>query len=261
MLPPLPCRIISRATACAVMKAPVMLTCRRQTVSHVLELAAMRSVPVPAHAPAHTHLEHGVGILGRVLQRRRLLLDARRRNEPVELPLAVADALDDPVETLHVPDVDLPVMQRRPQFLGRPPLHPVEVRTRLAQAVQRIYRRSGLEQRFCLHEPEAAGGAGDEDDFVVEVELGKTLGRAEVGAGLGVVAEGRSFFPRRTGRTAAGDGRVALRRVVEVVCAAARQEEEGPAGEERGAAEGAGDGRAQEGGHDVGIAGLDSGME
>lgn len=46
----------------------------------------------------HVHFEHGVGVFGRVLQRRGFLLDAGRSNEAVQSAFGGGDGLDGFVE-------------------------------------------------------------------------------------------------------------------------------------------------------------------
>lgn len=59
------------------------------------------------------YFEHHVGILWTVFQRRRLLLNARRRNQPVQLPLRITDALHDLIQRRDIADVDLAVVKCR----------------------------------------------------------------------------------------------------------------------------------------------------
>lgn len=64
------------------------------------------------------NLEHGVAVLGRVLQCRGLLLDAGRGDQAVHAALGVGDVLDDAVEQFCVTHVDTTVMQFSAEILG-----------------------------------------------------------------------------------------------------------------------------------------------
>ena len=68
--------------------------------------------------PRHVDREHGVGVLGRVVERGRLLLDARRGQQPVQAALRVADRLDGLLQVRDVAHVDAPVVERRAEFFG-----------------------------------------------------------------------------------------------------------------------------------------------
>lgn len=67
---------------------------------------------------SNINLEHGVAVLGRVLQRRRLLLDTGRSDEAVHAALGVGDVLDDAVEQFCVTHVDAAVVQFCAEILG-----------------------------------------------------------------------------------------------------------------------------------------------
>lgn len=58
---------------------------------------------------SHVDLHHGVGVLGRVLQCGRLLLDARGGDEAVHASLDIGDFFNDGVEEFGVADVDAAV--------------------------------------------------------------------------------------------------------------------------------------------------------
>lgn len=58
---------------------------------------------------SHVDLHHGVGVLGRVLQGGRLLLDSSGGDEPVHASLGIGDFFDDAVEELRVADIDAAV--------------------------------------------------------------------------------------------------------------------------------------------------------
>lgn len=60
--------------------------------------------------PRHIHLQQPVRIVRRVLQRRRLLLHARRGDEPVQPPVRGRNRLDDLVEQACVADVNATVV-------------------------------------------------------------------------------------------------------------------------------------------------------
>lgn len=90
------------------------------------------------------YLKHGICVLCSVVQRRRLLLDSRCRNQAVEFTLGLGDVANDLVESWHIADVDLSIMQCgtlspirfRPQvsivkyltkLFGSPLLHAIKV--------------------------------------------------------------------------------------------------------------------------------------
>lgn len=58
---------------------------------------------------SHIDLHHGIGVLGRVLQCRRLLLDTGRGDEAVHASLDIGDFFNDGVEEFGVADVDAAV--------------------------------------------------------------------------------------------------------------------------------------------------------
>jgi hypothetical protein len=58
---------------------------------------------------SHIDLHHGVGVLGRVLQCGRLLLDTGSRDEAVHASLDIGDFFNDGVEEFRVADVDAAV--------------------------------------------------------------------------------------------------------------------------------------------------------
>lgn len=146
------------------------------------------SIPMPNHLlrnrlrrhhdPRDIDRKHPIRVLSRILQRRRLLLDPRRSNQAIHPTLRIRDCAHDLVQRRHIPHVNLPIMQRGPQLLSRPLLDAEEVRAGLRQAVQRVHGRARFEQRFGLHEPEAACRTCYEHDFVVQRELGKAFRRA-----------------------------------------------------------------------------------
>lgn len=104
-------------------------------------------------------LKHGVRVLGRVLQRRRLLLDTSRGNQAVQLALLLRNAPDDLVQALDISDVDLSVVEsvawarhalvvnrlpvgtepERTKLLGSLLLHAVEIRTWFCQPIQCVH--------------------------------------------------------------------------------------------------------------------------
>lgn len=154
-------------------------------------------------------LEHSVGILGRVLEGRRLLLDARGRYEAVQAALGVGDLLDDVVEQLRVTHVDPTVVQRSAQLLSSTLLDAVEVgglrNQRLAnntlrdnvggreidmyrflQTVECVDLGARLQQSLRLRQTEAPRGTRDQDDLVREGELGQP----SLGAHGGLVVGG-----------------------------------------------------------------------
>ena len=55
--------------------------------------------------------EHHVGVCLGVVERGSLLLDAGGGDQAVQSPLRIADALDDLVQALYVPHVDLAVVE------------------------------------------------------------------------------------------------------------------------------------------------------
>ena len=57
------------------------------------------------------HFEHHVGILGRVFQSGRLLLDASRCYQPIQFPLGLRDVVDHLVQLGHISNIDLPVVK------------------------------------------------------------------------------------------------------------------------------------------------------
>lgn len=67
---------------------------------------------------SHIDLEHGVAVLGRILQGRSLLLNTRRSNQTVHTALSVGDRLDHAVEQFRVTHIDATVVQLRAEFLG-----------------------------------------------------------------------------------------------------------------------------------------------
>lgn len=83
--------------------------------------------------------EHGVGVLCGVLERTGFLLNASGGHQPIHPALLVRDALDKLVEARHIADVDLAVVQRRAQLVGRAALDAVEVFGWLGQSVQTVY--------------------------------------------------------------------------------------------------------------------------
>jgi len=105
ILPPLPHRIISLATAWAVMKTPVMFTyhLRRQNTSTIDINASDHGSP--------THLKHSISIFRGVVQCRRLLLYPRRRNQPIELSVRFTDTPHNLVQLRDIADVDLTVVE------------------------------------------------------------------------------------------------------------------------------------------------------
>lgn len=58
----------------------------------------------------HVDLEHGVAVLGRVLQSWSFLLDTRRSHQAVHAALSVGDGFDHAVEQLSVPHIDATVV-------------------------------------------------------------------------------------------------------------------------------------------------------
>ena len=63
-------------------------------------------------------LEHGVAVLGRVLERRGLLLDPGGGHQAIHAALGVGNALDAAVQQLGVTHIDAAVLQLRAQLLG-----------------------------------------------------------------------------------------------------------------------------------------------
>lgn len=63
-------------------------------------------------------LEHSVAVLGRVLQRRSLLLNSSSRNKTVHAALGVGDILNDAVEQFCVTHINAAVVQFRAEILG-----------------------------------------------------------------------------------------------------------------------------------------------
>jgi hypothetical protein len=159
MLPPLPQRIISFATAWAVMNTP-------GNCSQHLQMAYSG----PSSITSNIDLEHHVGVRLCVIKSRSLLLDTGCGDQTIESALCVTNALDNRVEALHVSDVDLAVVesvacakyvssrqlkqskQMKPtKLFSSSLLHSVEVRTRLWQPIECIHRRASLEQCLSLH--------------------------------------------------------------------------------------------------------------
>ena len=105
MLPPLPQRIISFATAWAVMKTPVnlrlakLLSCLRSTYLKWTELTS------------NVDLEHHVRICLRIIEGRSFLLNAGCGDEAVQPALRFTNALDHCVQALHVSNIDLAVVK------------------------------------------------------------------------------------------------------------------------------------------------------
>lgn len=62
--------------------------------------------------------EHGVAVLGRVLQSRGLLLDTGSRDQAIHATFGVGDVVDDAVEQLGVTDVNAAVVQFCAEILG-----------------------------------------------------------------------------------------------------------------------------------------------
>ena len=55
--------------------------------------------------------EHGIGILGAVVERGRLLLDTRRRDYAIEVAVGLGNVADDLVQLGYVANVDLAVVE------------------------------------------------------------------------------------------------------------------------------------------------------
>lgn len=68
-------------------------------------------------------LEHGIRVLGRVLERRGFLLDARRRDQAIEPALCIGDGLDGAIEQFRVAHVDATVVEFRVEFADGPLLY------------------------------------------------------------------------------------------------------------------------------------------
>lgn len=64
------------------------------------------------------NFEHCVAVLGRILERRGLLLDTSGSNQAVHAALCVGDSLDDAVQQLCVTHIDATVLQLGSQILG-----------------------------------------------------------------------------------------------------------------------------------------------
>jgi hypothetical protein len=105
ILPPLPQRIISFATAWAVMKTPVNAELAGlvfRLYSEAFKLSSLTS---------NVDLEHHVGVRLSVIEGRGFLLNASCCDESIESSLCITDALDNCVKALHVSDVDLAVVE------------------------------------------------------------------------------------------------------------------------------------------------------
>lgn len=82
--------------------------------------------------------EHGIGVFGAVLERRRLLLDTRGREQGIHPALGVADVGNNLVHARLVAHVDLAVVQRGAQLLGRAALEDVEFWAGFREAVEGV---------------------------------------------------------------------------------------------------------------------------
>lgn len=67
---------------------------------------------------SHIDLHHGVGVLGRVLQCGRLLLDTGSCDEAVHASLDIGDFFDDGIEEFGVADVDAAVLDFCAELTG-----------------------------------------------------------------------------------------------------------------------------------------------
>lgn len=61
---------------------------------------------------SYIHLEHRVRVLGRILQRRCLLLNTSRRNQAIKLPLRLANTSNDLIQLWNITHINLSVVQR-----------------------------------------------------------------------------------------------------------------------------------------------------
>lgn len=142
-------------------------------------------------------LEHGVCILGCVLERRCFLLDTCCRHESVHTALLVGDILDDLVQLRHIANIDLAVVECRTELLGCPSLNAVEVLAGLRKAVQsincfdvslrffsslmhKITSCASLKQGFGLYQSQSTCGASHQHYLIVERKLWQALGCSKV---------------------------------------------------------------------------------
>ena len=144
--------------------------------------------------PRDIDFKHQVRILGRIFQRRRLLLDPRRSNQSIQPPPLLTNRLHNSIQPLHIPHIDLAVVEGIPQLVRRPALHPREIRRRLRQPVERVHRRARFQQGFRLRQAQPAPRARYQHDLVRQVELREPLARAEEAGGRGVGAEVLAFL-------------------------------------------------------------------
>jgi hypothetical protein len=94
-------------------------------------------------------LEHGVAVLGRVLQSRGLLLDTGGGDKTVHAALGVGDVLDDAVQELSVANIDAAVVQLGAQLLGAL-LDLCKFGGRLFETVESVDLCAGFQQGFRL---------------------------------------------------------------------------------------------------------------
>ena len=89
--------------------------------------------------PCDIHLEHGVGILGRVIKCGRFLLDTRCRNQAIHSSLLLGDVCNDRIQLGHITHINLAIMQRRTEFSRCAFLNSEEIRGRVFETVKAIY--------------------------------------------------------------------------------------------------------------------------
>ncbi|EPE03446.1 ribosome assembly protein [Ophiostoma piceae UAMH 11346] len=119
---------------------------------------------------------HAVKVDARVLERRRLLLDAGSRYEPVEAAVLVGNLGNQLVERLLFAHVDAVVCEGRALLLGLVG-HAGKVGRRLRQPVEGVHAGTGIQQSLGLHETDTARTARHDDDLALKAELGQARHR------------------------------------------------------------------------------------
>lgn len=128
-------------------------------------------------ALVHAHL---CDLLGRIIQRRRNILDPRRRNQTIHAAVLARNVGNDVVEVSCILYIDSPVMDAAVELARDETLGMVELLRRLGQSIEAVHVSTSFDQGFCQGETEAASAARHDEDFAIELrEMRQSTGQSQ----------------------------------------------------------------------------------